>query len=79
MQEEHRYKDGFVSPTEFRWQSQNRTGRNSAMGQRIGISIPTDAVEARLDYVVQLLISCGNEMEQKGFEPVAGPRNKRIF
>jgi hypothetical protein len=30
--EEHRYEDAFVSPTEFRWQSQNRTARDSKMG-----------------------------------------------
>jgi hypothetical protein len=33
--EEHRYEDAFLSPTEFRWQSQNRTRRDSAAGQRI--------------------------------------------
>ena len=35
MQEEHRYEDAFLSPTEFRWQSQNRTARDSKMGQLI--------------------------------------------
>jgi len=35
MQEEHRYEDAFVSPTEFRWQSQNRTARDSRMGRMI--------------------------------------------
>ncbi len=35
MQEEHRYEDAFLSPTEFRWQSQNRTTRDSKMGQII--------------------------------------------
>src|SRR5215203_6037146 len=33
MQKEHRYEDAFVSPTEFRWQSQNRTARDSKMGR----------------------------------------------
>jgi hypothetical protein len=33
--EEHRYEDAFLSPTEFRWQSQNRTARDSAMGQKL--------------------------------------------
>jgi hypothetical protein len=43
--EEHRYDDGFVSPTHFRWQSQNRTRRESEAGRRLaehvarGISI----------------------------------------
>jgi hypothetical protein len=32
MQEEHRYEDGFLSPQEFRWQSQNRTTRASDAG-----------------------------------------------
>ena len=35
MQEEHRYEDAFLSPTEFRWQSQNRTTRDSKMGRMI--------------------------------------------
>ena len=35
MQEEHRYEDAFVSATEFRWQSQNRTTRDSKMGRMI--------------------------------------------
>src|SRR5215213_7747981 len=35
MQEEHRYEDAFLSPTEFRWQSQNRTARDTAMGRKI--------------------------------------------
>ena len=35
MQEEHRYEDAFVSPTEFRWQSQNRTARETKMGRMI--------------------------------------------
>jgi hypothetical protein len=35
MQDEHRYEDVFLSPTEFRWQSQNRTARDSKMGQRL--------------------------------------------
>ena len=33
--EEHRYEDAFLSPTEFRWQSQNRTARDSKMGRMI--------------------------------------------
>jgi uncharacterized protein DUF3427 len=33
--EEHRYEDAFVSATEFRWQSQNRTGRESRIGAMI--------------------------------------------
>jgi hypothetical protein len=32
MQEEHRYEDAFLSPQEFRWQSQNRTTRASDAG-----------------------------------------------
>jgi hypothetical protein len=35
MQEEHRYEDAFVSPKEFRWQSQNRTARDSRVGRMI--------------------------------------------
>jgi len=35
MQEEHRYEDAFLSSTEFRWQSQNRTARDSKMGKMI--------------------------------------------
>jgi hypothetical protein len=35
MQEQHRYEDAFVSPTEFRWQTQNRTKRDSAAGRAI--------------------------------------------
>jgi hypothetical protein len=35
MQEQHRYEDAFLSPTEFRWQSQNRTTRESKVGQMI--------------------------------------------
>ena len=35
MQVEHRYEDAFLSPTEFRWQSQNRTARDSTMGRKI--------------------------------------------
>jgi hypothetical protein len=33
--EEHRYDDAFLSPEEFRWQSQNRTSRESEAGRRI--------------------------------------------
>jgi hypothetical protein len=33
--EEHRYEDVFLSPTEFRWQSQNRTARDSKMRRMI--------------------------------------------
>lgn len=33
--EEHQYEDAFLSPTEFRWQSQNRTRRDSDAGRRI--------------------------------------------
>ena len=33
--EEHRYEDAFLSPTEFRWQSQNRTTRDSRVGRMI--------------------------------------------
>jgi hypothetical protein len=33
--EEHRYDDAFLSPMEFRWQSQNRTSRESEAGRRI--------------------------------------------
>jgi len=40
--EEHRYDDGFVSPSEFRWQSQNRTTRESAVGQRLANHITRD-------------------------------------
>jgi hypothetical protein len=31
----HRYEDEFLSPTVFKWQSQNRTEQGSAAGQRI--------------------------------------------
>jgi hypothetical protein len=33
--EEHRYEDASLSPTEFRWQSQNRTARDSRRGRMI--------------------------------------------
>jgi hypothetical protein len=33
--EEHRYEDAFLSPTEFRWQSQNRTTRDSRVGRML--------------------------------------------
>jgi len=33
--EEHRYDDAFLSPTEFRWQSQNRTARDSKVGRML--------------------------------------------
>ena len=32
MQAEHRYEDAFLSAEEFRWQSQNRTKRESEAG-----------------------------------------------
>jgi superfamily II DNA or RNA helicase/diadenosine tetraphosphate (Ap4A) HIT family hydrolase len=35
MQEAHRYTDTFLSPDEFRWQSQNRTRRDSPAGRAI--------------------------------------------
>lgn len=35
MQEAHRYKDEFPSPTEFQWQSQNRNRRDSEFGRTI--------------------------------------------
>jgi superfamily II DNA or RNA helicase/diadenosine tetraphosphate (Ap4A) HIT family hydrolase len=35
MQKEHRYEDAFVSATEFRWQTQNRTKRDSPAGRAI--------------------------------------------
>jgi hypothetical protein len=35
MQEEHRYEDAFLSPAKFRWQSQNRTARDSRTGRLI--------------------------------------------
>jgi superfamily II DNA or RNA helicase/HKD family nuclease len=35
MQEAHRYEDKFLSPTEFQWQSQNRTSQASTMGQTL--------------------------------------------
>jgi hypothetical protein len=31
----YQYEDGFLSPTEFKWQSQNRTRQNSALGRQI--------------------------------------------
>lgn len=34
--EEHRYEDAFLTPTDFRWQSQNRTKRDSRIGLMIG-------------------------------------------
>ena len=33
--EAHRYEDAFLSPTEFRWQSQNRNSRASRIGRMI--------------------------------------------
>jgi superfamily II DNA or RNA helicase/HKD family nuclease len=33
--DEHRYDDGYTGPTQFRWQSQNRTKRDSEAGRRI--------------------------------------------
>jgi len=33
--EEHQYEDGFLSPTTFRWQSQNRNKRDSRIGRMI--------------------------------------------
>jgi hypothetical protein len=33
--EAHRYQDEFLSPTEFKWQSQNRTRQDSDSGRRI--------------------------------------------
>jgi hypothetical protein len=33
--EQHRYEDRFLSPTEFEWQSQNRTTQNGKHGQMI--------------------------------------------
>jgi hypothetical protein len=33
MQETHKYDDGFVSSTQFRWQTQNQTRRASALGE----------------------------------------------
>ena len=35
MQEAHQYADAFLSPEEFRWQSQNRAARGSAAGRAI--------------------------------------------
>jgi len=35
MAKEHQYEDRFLSPTEFEWQSQNRTTQASEMGQEI--------------------------------------------
>ncbi len=33
--EKHKYQDSFVSPTEVRWQSQNKTSQASESGQRL--------------------------------------------
>ncbi len=33
--EKHKYQDSFVSPTEVRWQSQNKTSQSSESGQRL--------------------------------------------
>ncbi|MEZ4416162.1 MAG: DUF3427 domain-containing protein [Gemmatimonadota bacterium] len=33
--EEHRYEDRFLSPTEFQWQSQNKTSQASKLGQAL--------------------------------------------
>jgi superfamily II DNA or RNA helicase/HKD family nuclease len=33
--QEHQYEDGFLSPTTFRWQSQNRNKRDSRIGRMI--------------------------------------------
>jgi hypothetical protein len=46
---EHQYEDGFVSPTEFRWQSQNKTRQDSDLGRRI-------AVHERLGISVRLFV-----------------------
>ncbi|MBK9410113.1 MAG: DUF3427 domain-containing protein [Gemmatimonadetes bacterium] len=35
MQKDHQYEDAFLSPTEFRWQSQNRTSRDSRSGREL--------------------------------------------
>ena len=35
MQKEHQFEDRFLSPTEFQWQSQNRTKRDSRPGREI--------------------------------------------
>ena len=79
MQEEHRYEDAFLSPTEFRWQSQNRTARDSKMGQmlqnhraegtRVHLFVrPTAKVGGK----TQLFIYCGQlEFERwEGDKPI---------
>ena len=35
MQEAHRYRDQFLSPSEFQWQSQNRNTQESELGQAL--------------------------------------------
>jgi hypothetical protein len=35
LQEDHQYRDRFLSPTSFQWQSQNRTNQSSGHGQKI--------------------------------------------
>lgn len=63
--EEHRYEDEFLSPTEFRWQSQNRTKRDSDAGRRIlehaqGISVHLFVrAVAKVRGVTEPFIYCG--------------------
>ena len=73
MQEEHRYEDAFLSPTEFRWQSQNRTTRDSKMGRMIqnhraeGTAVPLFVrPTAKVGGKTQPFIYCGNSSSSGG-------------
>ena len=64
--EEHQYEDAFLSPTSFRWQSQNRTRRESDAGRRIAEHAESDInvylfvrPTARIGSVTQPFTYCG--------------------
>lgn len=66
MQEAHRYEDTFLSPTEFKWQSQNRNKRDSALGRKIaehremGIHVHLFVrAKAKMGGVAQPFVYCG--------------------
>ncbi len=74
MQEAHRYKDKFLSPTEFQWQSQNRSRRDSEFGRKIaghremGIQVHLFVREkAKVGGVTQPLLYCG-ELDFRSWE-----------
>lgn len=75
--DEHRYEDAFLSPTRFRWQSQNRTRRDSDAGRRIaehekrGISVHLFVrAVAKLRGDTQPFVYCG----PLGFESWEGDK-----